>query len=447
MQQRDIFKAYDIRGEVGDDGVNPAVMERIGFFFAGLAGAEGVAVGRDCRLSSERLQEAFIIGAARAGRDVLDIGQATTDTVYYAAATEGLAAAVITASHNPPDHNGVKLCRSSADHFSGQDIQLVGERSLAAEALPENATGRYGYRDVLADYAAHLTELAAGYGPVGELKIGLDCGNGMAGPLAFALAENLPVEVFGIYTEPDGNFPNHPANPSDRENLKDLSYLVQRESLDLGVAFDTDADRAVFIDDCGEVLDGDRAAALLARWCLSHHPGETVVYDAIASKTVRLTIEEHGGRALRSRVGFPFIKEALRASGAFFASETSGHYYFRDNFAIDSGAFAMLAMMQALTSAGQPLSILRREFVSYVQSGEQTFKVADRQVAIAKVAACFDAEGEVDHLDGLTVTWPDRWLNLRASNTEPIIRLNVEGANEAAVKDLVGQVGDIVGRD
>ena len=447
MPQRDIFKAYDIRGEVGDGGVNPAVMERIGFFFAELAGATGVAVGRDCRLSSDRLQEAFMTGVSRAGRDVLDVGQATTDTVYYASATEGLAAAVITASHNPPDHNGVKLCRSSADHFSGRDIQAIGERSLAAEALPEDGTGRYGYRDVLSNYAAHLTELAAGYGAVGELRVGLDCGNGMAGSLAFALTESLPVEVIGIYAEPDGTFPNHPANPSKRENLMDLSYLVQREGLDLGVAFDTDADRAVFIDDCGEVIDGDRAAALLARWCLSHHPGEIVVYDSIASKTVQQAIEECGGRAVRSRVGFPFIKEAMRASGAFFASETSGHYYFRDNFAIDSGAFAMLAMMQAITDSGRPLSALRQEFASYVQSGEKTFVVADRQAAIARVAAYFAAEGEVDHLDGLTVTWPNRWLNLRASNTEPIIRLNVEGVDEPEVADLVIQVGEIVSRD
>ena len=224
-----------------------------------------------------------------------------------------------------------------------------------------------------------------------------------------------------------------------------MSDLVLREGLDLGVAFDTDADRVVFVDDNGEVLDGDRAAALLGRWCLAHHPGEALVYDLIASQAVRQTIEEHGGRAVRSRVGFPFIKEAMEESGAFFASETSGHYYFRDNFSIDSGAFAMLAILQALTESGRPLSVLRREITTYVQSGERTFKVADRQAAIAKAVAHFAGDGRMDHLDGLTVTWPDKWLNLRPSNTEQIIRLNVEGSDQAEVDELVGRVSRLIG--
>ena len=221
MRENGIFKAYDIRGKVGEDAINPAVMEQVGFVFAEMTEASGVAVGRDCRLSSPPLQQAFMDGVTKAGKDVLDVGQATSDTVYYASAKDNLAAAVITASHNPPDHNGVKLCRSSASHFSGRDIEEIGRR-LPLPALPEPRAGRLEPKDISADYADHLLRLADSYGTVGELRLGVDCGNGTAGPLVRALSGRLPVELTGIYMEPDGRFPNHPANPSDIRNLRDL---------------------------------------------------------------------------------------------------------------------------------------------------------------------------------------------------------------------------------
>ena len=443
-QHAAIFKAYDVRGRTDNGELTPDVMEAIGTAFAGRIEAAGIAVGRDCRPTSAELQDAFITGVLSAGKDVLDVGQATTDTVYFASAVKRIAAAVITASHNPPHYNGVKLCHSAAHHLSGGELTSIRDALPSAKTLMTGETGDYLRADALADYTDHLLDVFPESDRSAGLRVGVDCGNGTAGPLVRAVTDRLPIETVGLYMEPDGRFPNHPANPSSEENLRDLAALVCRENLDLGVAFDTDGDRAVFVDDAGRPVGGSSAVGLLAGWCLARRPGEAIVYDAIASQAVRQTIEARGGRAILSRVGFPFIKEAMRQHDAFFGGETSGHYYFRENYSFDSGTLAMLAMLRVVASADQPLSDLRRALEIYVASGEIVFQVADRDAVIERVAADFANEAETDDLDGLTILWPDKWLNLRASNTEPIIRLNVEGRDSETVDGLANRVRRII---
>lgn len=443
MDFESVFGAYDIRGRTADGQLTNRMMAQIGAGFASFGAAGSIIVGRDCRLSSPDLHQSFVEGVVSRGVGVLDMGLATVDAVYLMSARKQLPAAFITASHNPADHNGVKLCRSGAEHLT------EGELAELCQQLPVKSPAPGGGKitpvDFLPGYLEHLLSTVIDPKRICRLRVGVDAGSGMAGLVIERLFRGLAARLSGLYLTPDGRFPGHLANPSDPRNLQDLADLVLRESLDLGVAFDVDADRAVFLDDQGQIVKGSVAMALLSRWALVRQPGAVVVHDAISSRVVPETIEQSGGVAVRSRVGFPFIKQSLAESGAWFGGETSGHYYFRDNFGIDSGLLAMLAMLQLISEANESLTELSRGLAVYAHSGEIVFEVEDRIWAIDRVATEFAKNGAtVDRLDGLTVDWPDKWFNLRASNTEPILRLNVESESPEKIGPLVEGVARII---
>lgn len=439
-----IFKAYDVRGLVPDQFDDEAA-RRIGAAFAAFTGAGRIAVGRDCRLSSPGLAAALITGITGQGVAADDLGMITTDMVYYAAGALGEPGVMVTASHNPSGWNGLKLCLAGAAPV-GAETGLVEVRRLAAEPPPPaESSGEVRRLDVLEGYIEHLLSIVEGSAMAG-LRVAADGGNGVAGVAVPRVFERLPAELIGLYLEPDGRFPHHHPDPLRPENLRDLGALMRRDRPDLGVAFDGDADRAFFVDDALRPLPGSTVTAMVARWFLRREPGAAVVHNLICSRAVPEVIRAAGGVPVRTRVGHSYIKAVMKETGAIFGGEHSGHYYFRDNYRADSGILAMLVLMQVLAEDGRPLSEMRGEFEPYSQSGEINLRVSDQAIATQAVATAF-SDGEQDRTDGLTVSWPDRWFNLRPSNTEPVLRLNVEGPDEGAVEALVTAVKEVVGAD
>ena len=440
MDLNAIFKAYDIRGLTADELTTDAA-ELIGAAFAAFTQVPAVAVGYDCRLSSPGLAEAFIAGATRQGVDVIDLGLMSTDMIYYAAGSLEMPGAMITASHNPKEYNGIKLCRAGALPI-GVESGLVEIKALSANPLPPaDQRGQVTERDIRADYINHLFGIvnAEAFSP---MSVVVDAGNGMAGVVLEDVFERIPSQLTGLYLEPDGNFPNHHPDPLRPENLEDLLAEMESGSYDLGVAFDGDADRAFFIDDQGVALPGSTTTAIAGSWFLEKEPGASIVHNLICSKAVPETIAAAGGNPIRTRVGHSYIKEVMKESGAIFGGEHSGHYYFRDNYRADSGMLAMLVLMQVLAEDGRPLSEVRRQYEPYAQSGEINFRVEDKDGMTAAIA--HEIGGEEDRLDGLTLDLGDRWLNLRPSNTEPVLRLNVEAPDAAAVGEIVDQVAGVI---
>ena len=436
-----IFKAYDVRGLVPAQ-LDEAAAERIGAAFAAFSGAERIAVGRDCRLSSPALAGALIAGISRQGAAVDDLGLITTDMVYYAAGARGEPGAMVTASHNPQGWNGIKLCLAGAAPV-GADSGLDEVRRLTAEPpAPAAVAGEVSRVDVLPGYVDHLLTIVDG-SRVAGLRVAADGGNGVAGVALPAVFERLPASLIGLYLEPDGRFPNHHPDPLRPENLRDLEALMRRERPELGVAFDGDADRAFFVDDALRPLPGSTVTAMVAQWFLRREPGSAVVHNLICSRAVAETIRRAGGVPVRSRVGHSFIKGVMKQTGAVFGGEHSGHYYYREHFRADSGILTMLVLMQVLAEDRRPLSEVRREFEPYAQSGEINLAVADPAASAAAAGAAFP-DGEQDRLDGLTVSWADRWFNLRPSNTEPVLRLKVEAPDAAGVDELVARVRAVV---
>jgi phosphomannomutase len=435
-----IFKAYDIRGLVPEQ-LDEETARAIGAGFAAFTAAERIAVGRDCRISSPSLAAAFIDGAVSQGADVDDLGMITTDMVYFAAGAFDEPGAMITASHNPGEWNGIKLCRAGAAPV-GADSGLEEVKRLANDVPPSTGTGRVRRRDVLDGYVDHLFSIVD-VSRFSALRVAADGGNGMAGVAVPAVFQRLPADLIGLYLEPDGTFPNHHPDPLRPENLRDLEELMRRERPELGVAFDGDADRAFFVDDMLQPLPGSTVTAIAAKWFLAREPGSAVVHNLICSRAVPEVVRRAGGTPIRTRVGHSFIKAVMKESGAIFGGEHSGHYYFRDNYRADSGILAMLVLMQVMSEEGRPLSEIRSEFEPYAQSGEINLEVSDQAAATEAVAAAF-GDAEQDRLDGLTVSWSDRWFNLRPSNTEPVLRLNVEAPDAAGVSALVRQVEEII---
>lgn len=436
-----VFKAYDIRGRTDIGELTPGLARDVGAAFARFARVPTIAVGRDCRASSPGLFAALVAGITGEGVDVLDLGEVATDTVYYVSGSRRVAGVMITASHNPPEYNGIKLCLPGAAPV-GSESGLGDVRALIDGGLaPGPGGGSVTALDPLPGYVDHLLSVVDP-DAIAPLTVAVDGGNGMAGVVIERVFDRIPARLRGLYLEPDGTFPNHPADPLQPENLVDLVAVVEAERPDLGVAFDGDADRAFFIDDTGRPLPGSTTTALVARWFLARDPGATVVHNLITSRAVAETIRAAGGVPVRTRVGHSFIKQVMAETNAVFGGEHSGHYYFRANFRADSGMLAMLVLLQVMSEAGVPLSELRRDVEPYATSGEVNLRVEDRLGAIEAVAAAFD--GEQDRLDGLTVSWPDRWFNLRPSNTEPYVRLNAEGPDEEAVTSLVSRVRAIV---
>ncbi|HEX5587706.1 MAG TPA: phosphomannomutase/phosphoglucomutase [Acidimicrobiia bacterium] len=424
-----IFKAYDVRGIYPDE-IDESVARRIGNAFVAFTNAARVLVARDARPSSDPLAAAFTEGATIAGADVIDLGFASTDLAYFAAGTLDAPAAMFTASHNPAQYNGVKLCRAGAAPI-GQDTGLAEIKAMVAGGLLERGEdpGRVERRDLLGAFVAHVRSFVD-VGALRPLRVVADTANGVGGLVVPAVLSGLPFHVEHLYPELDGTFPNHPADPSNVENLKDLQAAILSSGADVGLAFDGDADRVVLVDDAGQPVSGSTTTAILAAMILRRHPGESVVHNLICSKAVPEVVLENGGVPIRSRVGHSFIKQVMLETGAVFGGEHSAHYYFRDNFRADSGVIAALMVLEEISRSGTPLSELRTPFERYSQSGEINTRVADPAAVIEQVAESFSG-AEQDRLDGLTVDLGDWWFNLRPSNTEPLLRLNLEARTPA----------------
>jgi phosphomannomutase len=443
-----IVKAYDVRGVVGEE-LDDVVVRDIGAALARLLRAEdpathAVVVGHDMRDSSPGLAAAFAVGVTDQGLDVVSIGLASTDMLYYASGTLGLPGAMFTASHNPARYNGIKLCRAGATPI-GQDTGLAAIRAAVEAGVRAGEGGGVGtQRDMLAGYAAYLRKLVD-LTAIRPLKVVVDAGNGMGGYTVPAVLADLPLSVVPLYFELDGNFPNHEANPLDPDNLVDLQKRVVAEGADLGLAFDGDADRCFAVDERGEPVSPSAITGLVAVRELAKAPGSPVIHNLITSRAVPEIIVEHGGRPVRTRVGHSFIKQTMAETDAVFGGEHSAHYYFRDFWRADSGMLAALHLLAALGEQPVPLSALMADYDRYAASGEINSAVVDQAAATAAVRAAFTERADFDELDGLTVALRDgSWFNLRASNTEPLLRLNVEAADEAAMVALRDEVLAIV---
>jgi phosphomannomutase len=443
-----IFKAYDVRGVVPDQ-LDESVARATGAAFVEvldiLASPGAVVVGYDMRPSSPGLAAAFAEGVTSTGADVVDIGLASTDQLYFASGRLQLPGAMFTASHNPAQYNGIKLCRTGAAPV-GSESGLRDIADLVAKALTEGPTavavpGQVTRKDLLTAYADHLHDLVnlSGSRP---LKIVVDAGNGMGGHTVPAVFASGPIEIVPLYFELDGNFPNHEANPLDPKNLVDLQAKVRELGADLGLAFDGDADRCFVVDEKGDPISPSAITGAVAVRELAKHPGSAVIHNLITSKAVPELIVEHGGTPIRSRVGHSYIKQKMAETDAVFGGEHSAHYYFRDFWRADTGMLAALHVLAALGEQDKPASELFAEYERYVASGELNNKVDD---AAATVAAIEDTYGDrdgitVDHLDGLTVSAGQWWFNVRASNTEPLLRLNVEAEDRATMERVRDEV-------
>ncbi|MFE7117827.1 phosphomannomutase/phosphoglucomutase [Streptomyces sp. NPDC057654] len=445
-----IVKAYDVRGVVPDQW-DESLAEFFGAAFAQVTGASAIVVGHDMRPSSPGLSRAFGRGAAALGVDVTEIGLCSTDELYFASGQLSLPGAMFTASHNPAQYNGIKMCRAGATPV-GQDTGLAEIRTLVEDRLdggpgPETAgaPGEITRRDVLGDYAAHLRGLVDLTG-IRPLKVVVDAGNGMGGHTVPTVFDGLPLELVPMYFELDGTFPNHEANPLDPKNILDLQARVRAEGADIGLAFDGDADRCFVVDENGDPVAPSAITALVAARELAKHPGGTVIHNLITSWSVPEVVKEHGGEPVRTRVGHSFIKGEMARTGAIFGGEHSAHYYFRDFWNADTGMLAAMHVLAALGEQSGPLSALVAQYDRYAASGEINSTVTDQADRMAAVKAAYEGrEGTaLDELDGLTATAADWWFNLRPSNTEPLLRLNVEARDKATVERVRDAVLGIV---
>ncbi|MFH8929449.1 phosphomannomutase/phosphoglucomutase [Streptomyces pristinaespiralis] len=440
-----IVKAYDVRGVVPDQW-DESLAELFGAAFVEVTGADAIVVGHDMRPSSPGLSGAFARGAAARGADVTLIGLCSTDQLYFASGHMGLPGAMFTASHNPAQYNGIKMCRAGAAPV-GQDTGLADIRRLVetwsdeGAPAPAGTPGTVTERDTLTDYAEHLLSLVD-LSAMRPLKVVVDAGNGMGGHTVPTVFGPLPVTLVPMYFELDGTFPNHEANPLDPANIVDLQARVREEGADLGIAFDGDADRCFVVDERGEGVSPSAITALVAARELAKHPGGTVIHNLITSWSVPEVVRENGGTPVRTRVGHSFIKEEMARTGAIFGGEHSAHYYFRDFWNADTGMLAALHVLAALGSQDGTLSDLVAQYDRYAASGEINSKVDDQAGRAAAVKTAFAGrEGATaDELDGLTVTTADWWFNLRASNTEPLLRLNVEARDEATMAKIRDEV-------
>jgi phosphomannomutase len=384
----------------------------------------------------------MIDGITSQSVDVLLLGEVATDIVYFVSGAHDMPGVMITASHNPAEYNGIKLCRAGAAPV-GTESGLADIKRMVIEGVEAGGVGgTVTDFDPVDSYIEHLLSIVDP-DRIAALDVVVDGGNGMAGVALCDVFERLEARLIGLYLEPDGTFPNHPANPLELENLTDVVTSVIEHGADLGVAFDGDADRAFFIDDAGIPLSGSTTTALIARWFLARDPGATIVHNLLTSRAVPEVIREAGGIPVRTRVGHSYIKQIMAETGAVFGGEHSGHYYFAQNYRADSGMLAMLVLLQVLSESGRALSDLRTDVEPYSASGEINLSVDDKPAAIAAVIEAFP-DAEIGRLDGVTLEWADQWFNLRPSNTEPFLRLNVEAGDIETVWDLVRSVSAIV---
>lgn len=440
-----IFKAYDIRGKVESE-LTPELIEKVGYSFGmWLPEAGSVAVGRDMRPDSEALVNALTKGLVAAGRNVINVGQITSDMIYFATGHLKLAGgAVVTASHNPGDYNGIKFCREDAKPIS-QDTGLIEIRDAAKKvpsiSKPENPN--VTEKDVTEDWISHVLTFIDSE-KLRPLKIAVDAGNGMAGKIFPELEPHLPFEVHEMYFELDGTFPNHIANPLEEKNLVDIKKVIREHQLDVGVAFDGDGDRAVLIDENGEALSGTVMTALLSEYFLAKNPGATIICNAICGQAATETIKNAGGKPVRMRVGHSFIKDGMRTHNAVFAGEHSGHYYFKENYMADSGLLAAVIALAILSDSGKKLSELVAPYRKmFVAIQETNFVIDDKQQVLDVLAQKF-TDYDSDWLDGLTVRFDGGWFNVRPSNTEPLLRLNAEARDKTTLDAMVTKVTEVI---
>jgi phosphomannomutase len=439
-----IFKAYDVRGTVPDQ-VDEELARRTGAAFVQVVGAETIVIGHDMRPSSPGLADAFATGAAHAGADVVHIGLASTDGLYFASGHLGHPGAMFTASHNPAEYNGIKLCRAGAQPVGMESgLAEIRDAVLAGDPPGSERQGSITHVDLLAEYVAHLLSLAPVTGR--RLTVVVDAGNGMASYTAPAVFDALGAAravVVPMYFELDGSFPHHEANPIEPENLRDLQARVVAEGADIGLAFDGDADRCFVVDEQGRPVSPSTLTALIAARELRRVPGANVIHNLITSRAVPEIVTELGGTPVRTRVGHSFIKATMAETDAVFGGEHSGHFYFRDFWRADSGMLAALHTLSALAATDRPLSELAAEYERYVVSGEINSTVDDQAARIADVEKAYAGRDgtSVDHLDGLTINFPDgSWANLRPSNTEPLLRLNVEAPTGVGMAHLRDEI-------
>jgi len=444
-----VFKAYDVRGTVPEQ-LDGRSCRAIGWAFAHFVGTSRILVARDMRESGVELSAAFASGARRAGATVVDLGLASTDMMYFASGRLDAPGAMFTASHNPAGYNGIKMCLAGAKPV-GQDTGLAVIREEAEEALASGADespeiGGYEQRDLLDAFAEHVRSFIDP-SALRRLKVVADTANGMGGLVVPKVFEGLPVDLEILFGELDGTFPNHPADPIQEENLQALKEAVVASKADIGLAFDGDADRVFLIDEQARPVSGSLTTALVARAMLEKHPGATVLYNLISSKIVPETIERYGGTPVRTRVGHSFIKQVMVDTGAVFGGEHSGHYYFMDNYRADSGLIAAMVILEELSASGLPLSELLAPYRKYADSGEINTEVDDPVTAVESLAEHFAAQGVVtDRTDGLSVDFDDWWFNVRPSNTEPLLRLNVEAATPAECERHTAELLQLVSK-
>jgi phosphomannomutase len=442
-----IVKAYDIRGTTPDQ-MNDEVAYALGVAFADFVGSPLVLVARDMRTTGESLVAAFSDGVTSRGVNILNLGLASTDLVYFAAGSLNAPGAMFTASHNPAEYNGIKFCLSGARPV-GIDTGLAVIRDVAKTVLAGNGPspvatiGSISERDMLDEFADHVVSFID-VNALKPMKVVADTANGMGGLIVPVVFDRLPMmQLEVMYPELDGSFPNHPADPIQPANQRDLQARVTSGGFDVGLAFDGDADRVFVVDEKGRGLSGSTTTAILAAAVLRKNPGATVLYNLICSRSVPEVIRENGGVPVRTKVGHSNIKQVMAETGAVFGGEHSAHYYFLDNFRADSGIIATMFMLQELSRAEMPLSELRRPFERYEASGEINTSVADADFVMKAVAKAYDAFSQ-DWVDGLTVDCGDWWFNLRASNTEPLLRLNLEASSRDDCDEHVAEVLSLV---
>lgn len=432
MELDAIFKAYDVRGTYPGQ-LNEELMEKIGRAFASFAGSDTILVGRDMRLSGPSLIKSLIKGIAGQGVNVIDLGLISTDAIYYAAGKLNHPGAMLTASHNPAEYNGLKMCLADAKPVGQETGLLEIKKMVAVNTIPAaSSLGKIIEKNILPDFINHAISFID-QNKIKKLKVAVDAGNGMAGQLIPLLQEKLALKIVPLYFELDGSFPNHPASPIEPANVADLIAKVKTEKCDLGLAFDGDGDRVFFIDEQGQRISASLIDALLAEQILKKNPGEKIIYTVPCSKIVKKTIEANGGQAILDRVGHSFIKKTMAETNAIFGGEHSGHYYFRDNFRADSGLIAALFVLEALAELNQPFSKIIKKYQKYYSIEETNSEVPDKEATLARLKEKYSA-ASISELDGITFEYPDYWFNVRHSNTEPKLRLNLE-ANTLFLRD------------
>ena len=444
----EIFKAYDVRGIYGKS-LTEDIAYKIGRAFVSFLGCREVIIGYDMRASSPALSAAFMEGVMDSGADAIDIGMVSTDALYFASGFLKKAAVMFTASHNPRDYNGIKFCREKAAPIN-EDTGLQKIKSIIEKGQYKNDNikikkGKIIKKDILENYAKHVLSFVD-TGKIKNLKIAADAGNGMAGKMIPIVYGNADVKIVPLYFELDGAFPNHPADPSKYENLKELQKAVKKEKCDFGMAFDGDADRVFFVDEKSDIINSSLISSLIIKNILKKHPNEKIIYNLVCSKIVPETIEEYNGKAVMERVGHSFIKDTMKKNNAIFGCEHSAHYYFRDNFNADSGIITSLIVAEIVSKENKHLSELLKEFEAYSKIEETNFEVKDKIKKMQQIKEYYKNKKpkKIIEIDGISIYFDDWWLNVRPSNTEPLLRLNLEAVNGKVMKEKMEEVVRII---